>query len=249
MSSGSCPQHFVMPNTATEMRDTDSGILWLLQLSDSALPTGAFSHSFGLETYLQHGVVDGADGFADWLHGYLRQMAYVDALAIRLAADAARAGDDERVARVDQLLHASAVPRQIREAGSSMGQRMNRIASVSFPGALTARRYRTAIEEGTCHGHPAVVFALVAHDAGVGGRTSVVAYLMQLATSLTQNAIRAIPLGQDAGQRVLSGARELIPAIVDEVYTLDERDLGAGAPGLEIAQMAHETQRARMFMS
>lgn len=234
-----------MPSTATD----PAGLLALIQLSDSALPTGSFSHSFGLESYLERGLVDDAEGFAQWLRGYLRQMAFVDALAVRLTAEAAHDGDDARVVRTDRLLHASAIPRQVRDAGTAMGLRMNRIAAVAFPRAAAAGRYRDAVEAGTCHGHPALVFALVAHDAGLDARTSTTAYLMQLATALTQNATRAIPLGQDAGQRVLTEARETIPDIVDMVFTFDEHDLGASAPGLEIARMLHETQRARMFMS
>lgn len=234
-----------MPSTATD----PAGLLALIQLSDSALPTGSFSHSFGLESYLQRGLVDDAEDFTQWLRGYLDQMAFVDALAVRLTAEAAQAGDEERVIRTDRLLHASAIPRQVRDAGTAMGLRMNRIAAVAFPHAEAAARYREAVESGTCHGHPALVFALVAHDAGLDPRTSTTAYLMQLATALTQNAIRAIPLGQDAGQRVLAEARGIIPGIVDTVFTHDEHDLGASAPGLEIAQMLHETQRARMFMS
>ncbi|SLM89050.1 urease accessory protein UreF [Brevibacterium yomogidense] len=234
-----------MPSTATD----PAGLLTLIQLSDSALPTGSFSHSFGLESYLERGLVADAEGFAQWLRGYLHQMAFVDALAVRLTAEAARTGDDAGVRRTDHLLHAAAIPRQVRDAGTAMGLRMNRIAQVAFPHATAAARYRDAVEEGACHGHPALVFALVAHDAGLDARTSTTAYLMQLATALTQNAIRAIPLGQDAGQRVLAEARGTIPDIVEVVFTLEEHDLGASAPGLEIAQMQHETQRARMFMS
>ena len=78
---------------------------------------------------------------------------------------------------------------------------------------------------------------------------TIAAYLMQLVTGLTQNAIRAIPLGQNAGQQVLSTLRGVVPEVVSVINSLDEHDLGANAPGLEIAQMMHETQRARMFMS
>lgn len=237
-----------MPSTVTEPASAE-GLLTLIHLSDSALPTGGFSHSFGLETFLQRGTVTDASSYESWLHGYLRQMAYVDPLAGRLAVEAALQSDARQLRRIDHLLHASTVPRQVRDAGTAMGLRMNRIAEVAFPQSPTAALYRAAVADGECHGHPSIVFALIAHDAGVSIPASCTAYLMQLASSLTQNAIRAIPLGQDAGQRTLAGTRTLIPALVNLVLTLDEHDLGATAPGLEIAQMQHETQRARMFMS
>lgn len=234
-----------MPNTPTEL----TALLTVMQLSDSALPTGSFSHSFGMETYQQRGLVDSADSYTAWATGYLHQMAYTEGLATRLAYEAAVANDHQRVVRIDQLLYASAIPQQIRDAGTSMGQRMNTIVDVAIEETPALRCYRDAIDAGDAQGHPGVVFALAAVAANVPGDQAVAAYLMQLGTSLTQNAIRSIPLGQNAGQRVLSQLRRVVPDVVDVVFDLDEHDLGASAPGLEIAQMMHETQRARMFMS
>lgn len=236
-----------MPNTPTDA--SLAGLLTIMQLSDSALPTGSFSHSFGMETYLQRGLVDSAESYTAWATGYLHQLAYTEGLATRLAHEAAAHDEHDRVVRVDQLLYASAIPQQIRDAGTSMGQRMNTIVEMALPATPALHHYREAIEAGTAHGHPGVVFALAAVAADVPARPAVAAYLMQLSTSLTQNAIRSIPLGQNAGQRVLTELRRVVPDVVEAVFGLTEHDLGASAPGLEIAQMMHETQRARMFMS
>ena len=75
------------------------------------------------------------------------------------------------------------------------------------------------------------------------------AYLFSTITSLTQNAVRGIPLGQSAGQRVLAAMRVRVTTAEHRIRDLGVEDLGAVPPGLEIAQMQHETQRARMFMS
>lgn len=235
-----------MPNIHT---DSLTGLLTVMQLSDSALPTGAFSHSFGMETYLQRGALDSAASYADWATGYLHQVAYTEGLAVRLAAEAAAEGDHQQILRIDQLLYASAIPQQIRAAGTSMGERMNTIVEVALPETAALREYRAAIEAGQCHGHPSVMFALAATATNVSVHEATAAYLMQLATSLNQNAIRAIPLGQNAGQQVLTQLRSIIPEVVEVIFTLEEHDLGASPPGLEIAQIQHKTQRARMFMS
>lgn len=226
-----------------------AGLLTVMQISDSALPTGSFSHSFGMETYMQRGLVDSPDSYAAWAQGYLQQVAYTEGLAVRLATEAAEQDDHDGIVRIDQLLYAATIPRQVRDAGVSMGQRLNDIVGLALPETPALRHYREAIEAGNAHGHSSVVFALAAAATNVSVHEATAAYLMQLATSLTQNAIRAIPLGQNAGQRVLTELRSSIPDIVEVIFSLDEYDIGASPPGLEIAQMQHESQRARMFMS
>ena len=90
---------------------------------------------------------------------------------------------------------------------------------------------------------------LVGHDLGAPPAVVVSAHLHSTVTSLTQNAVRAIPLGQNAGQRAIAAVRDDLVRSVRQIATLNRIDLGVAAPALEIAQMRHEHQRARMFMS
>lgn len=226
---------------------TSSGhLLTLLQLSDSALPTGAFSHSFGMESYLETGQVHDEASFAHWLRLFLEQsLTYTDGLLLRLAFEA---DNDQRIIELDRLIHASALPRQLRIAAQKMGARMLAVALAGFP-VPSLRSYQQAVQAGTGTGHPAIAYALAARGAGAPLADALSSYLFSTATSLTQNAIRAIPLGQDAGQRVIRQMHETVNAAVAKIFTLDDQDLGVATPALEIAQMRHEHQRARMFMS
>jgi len=226
---------------------TSSGhLLTLLQLSDSALPTGAFSHSFGMESYLETGQVHDEASFAHWLRLFLEQsLTYTDGLLLRLAFEA---DNDQRIIELDRLIHASALPRQLRIAAQKMGARMLAVALAGFA-VPSLRSYQQAVQAGTGTGHPAIAYALAARGAGAPLADALSSYLFSTATSLTQNAIRAIPLGQDAGQRVIRQMHETVNAAVAKIFTLDGQDLGVATPGLEIAQMRHEHQRARMFMS
>lgn len=234
-------------------RPSDAGVLGyllpLLQLSDSALPTGAFSHSFGMETYLASGTVHDEATFAAWLEMYVaRQLTCCDGLAIRFAYDALDRNDDEGLAELDRELAAQAIPQQVREASATMGRRMADIgAAVCETPALVA--YRARIDERECAGHPALAFAIVAHAYRAPVEVAIEAFLFAAVTSLTQNAVRGIPIGQNAGQRVQRGRYAAVRRAVDEIGRLDREDLGAVAPGLEIAQMRHQRRHARMFMS
>lgn len=209
----------------------------LLQLGDSALPTGAFSHSYGLESYLAHGTISGEEELHQWLLTYLHtQLTCTDALVMRWVYEG-----HSSPPVLDALLDAAVVPMQVRGASHKMGRQLARIVPEILPFGGTP--------PGGWPRHYCLVFALAGHAGGVPLLPLLQTYLMGSVTSLVQNAVRAVPLGQLAGQRVLAALREPVSAAARHALELDEDDFGTTAPGLEIAQMRHEHLRARMFMS
>lgn len=217
--------------------------LALQQLTDSALPTGAFAHSLGFETHVDAGVIADEASFGRWLSAFVsQQLTYSDGLAIRFLYGGVDIGE------LDALLSASLLPRQVREASVKMGLRLLEIGREVFPSAELGL-YRDLVTTGRAAGHQPLAFAVVARSLGVPLHEALAAYLFATATSLTQNAVRAIPLGQNAGQRLLRQAADDVAAAVERIPHLTPDDFGALSPGLEISQMRHERQRARMFMS
>jgi urease accessory protein len=229
-----------MPNTPI------SPAAWQLalqQLTDSALPTGAFAHSLGFETYIERGLVHDEDSFGEWLRAFVgQQLTYSDGAAIRFLFDGVP------LAALDSLLTAQLLPRQLREASIKMGTRLLEIGAEVFPSPELAE-YRRLVSRGRAAGHQPLAFAVLARSLRVPLPEALAAYLFATVTSLTQNAVRAIPLGQNAGQRLLRRASDDVAAALEQVHRLTPDDFGAVSPGLEISQMRHERQRARMFMS
>ena len=235
-----------MLNTRTDVVDAPASSryqLALQQLTDSALPTGAFAHSLGFETYIERGLVHDEGSFGIWLSAFVgQQLTYSDGLALRFLYEGADVGE------LDALLTAQLLPRQVREASVKMGNRLLEIGGEVFPSAgLT--EYRELVSTGRAAGHQPLAFAVVARSLGVPVEEALAGYLFAAVTALTQNAVRAIPLGQNAGQRLLRKAADDVAAAVEQVGKLTLDDFGAVSPGLEISQMRHERQRARMFMS
>lgn len=227
-------------------------VVW--HITDSALPTGAFAHSAGLETYIQKEEVSDPDSYLHWLRGYLHQATYGEALAVLLTLRLRGGAEDSQVmvetlAELDALTHATQTPKELRASMQAMGRRMSKVARIIEPEDPLVVEYDEGLRARKYKGNPGIAAGLALGAAGVDELTAVSAYLTQMANSMTQNAIRAIPLGQDAGQRILVAVYEDIPQLAAATLQRDMLDLGVSFPRLEIAQMEHEYMRSRMFMS
>ncbi|MFJ5770850.1 urease accessory protein UreF [Psychrobacillus sp. NPDC093180] len=224
-------------------------LLPLFQLCDSNLPTGGFSHSFGLETYIQENKVHDKTSFSKWLKMYLNeQLVYSDGLASRLIYEALVVEDYEKIWRLDRLITVQNLPRETREGTNKMGERMLTLGLDLYPSPLL-QTYRQRVTEGVSFAHPAIVFSIIAFQLDVPQKLGISAFLYSSISGLVQNAVRGIPLGQTAGQQLLREFQTYIEEAVDKIALLDEGDFGAVAPGLEISQMKHERVNIRIFMS
>jgi urease accessory protein len=224
-------------------------LLPLLQLSDSNFPSGAFSHSFGLETYIQGQIITDKQRFSQAISVYIRkQLTFVDGLACRLAYEALEQKELDKFFELDHLLYASSLAEETRLGNQRIGERMAKLCYELYPSS-DLQKYLQQIKEKKAYGHSAFVFAAVAHHLEISIETVVKTYLFTAVSSLVQNAVRGIPLGQTDGQKILVEIQPLIDKAVVRIFTLVEEDLGAISPGLEIAQMRHERLHVRLFMS
>lgn len=223
--------------------------LFLFQLCDSNFPTGGFSHSFGLESYIQANKVHDYVSFSEWLEIYLdEQLVYSDGLAAKLVYDALDKDDFETIWKLDRMLTVQNLARETRDGTKRMGETMVKI-SESLYGAPILTIYRKRIKEKQSFGHPAIVFAMVGHYLEVKRDTTILYYLYSSITTLVQNAVRAIPLGQTIGQKIIYAFHVKLNRAVQRIENLDENDFGVVSPGLELAQMQHERAGIRIFMS
>ncbi|WP_204524866.1 urease accessory protein UreF [Priestia abyssalis] len=224
-------------------------LLPLLQLCDSNFPSGAFSHSFGMETYIQEGVVTDAASFRMTVETYMKeQLVYTDGLGCKLAYEYLGEGRLDCIWELDEELFALSLARETREGTKRIGEQMTKLCTVlyAFP---VLEAYQQRIREKTCFGHPAVVFALVCHELNISLEGAISACLYAAVSSLIQNAVRGVPLGQTDGQKLLLHSQTILKELVPLINMLSPEDLGRSLPGLEIAQMRHEQLHVRLFMS
>lgn len=223
--------------------------LSLFQLCDSNFPTGAFSQSFGLETYIQKDIVKDAATFSEWLNVYVHeQLAYADGLAARLVYDALEEDDLDAIWELDRKLTVQNLARESRDGTQRMGDRMLDIAESIYE-IPTLSVYREKIRTKQAFGHSAIVFTMVGHYLEVEKSTTILYYLYSTIVSLIQNAVRAIPLGQTAGQKIIFAFQKELEKATDKIMELDKTEFGVVSPGLELSQMQHERVAIRIFSS
>ena len=225
------------------------GALSLFQLCDSNFPTGAFSHSYGLETYIQANKVYNQESFMQWLHVYLNeQLIYSDGLACRLVYEALDKQDFQKVWELDRLLTVQNLSRETRDGTQRVGDRMLKLVKSLYEIPVLSE-YGERIKQKQSFGHPAIVFTIVGHYLGVSASTTTLYYLYSTIASIVQNAVRAIPLGQTAGQKVIQAFQDELVDATAKIEAIDEADFGIVSPGLELSQMQHERVNVRIFMS
>jgi urease accessory protein len=218
--------------------------LWrLLQTTDSLFPTGAFSHSGGLEGLANEGILRTADDAERAVEEILRHsFARVDLPACGLAHRAASAAELEAVLRIDARLDALKPPREAREASRSLGRRRLRLVA-SLDG------YRTLVEQDRTPGHQAVVTGMQGALEGMPREDTLLAFAYGAAAGLVSSAMKLLPLGQTRAQNLLSRLGASMPEIAQEADGLDLEELGSFLPLLDVAAMRHETGAPRLFIS
>ncbi|MFC0272807.1 urease accessory protein UreF [Metabacillus herbersteinensis] len=221
----------------------------LLQICDSNFPSGAFSHSFGLETYIQEEKVIDKETFLFALKQFIHsQFVYTDGLACRFTYETIQEGQLEKVWQIDRELYALSNARETREGNKRIGRQLVKIMNELYRNEHL-KNYEARIKAKQSHGHSSLVFAIVCLGLKIDVTTTLSSYLFSTTSSLIQNGVRGIPLGQTDGQKLLHEIQPFLDLTVEKILNLSEDDFGAGAPGLEIAQMIHEQLSVRLFMS
>jgi urease accessory protein len=221
-------------------------LLRLLQISDTAFPTGAFSHSMALEAFAAAGDLRDPGDLAHLARLHLSAMATSDCVALR-AAHGERS--IENLLYVDRLLAATRPARELRTASSSTGKRfLLSVVSLGVEGE-TLEGFAGVVRSGASPGNLAVGYGVVAPALGAGVEEALRAYLYASVASIVAAGQKLIPLGGGVAQRVLY---ELGAEIEDAAQTgenLEVEDMHAFSPTVDVRSMMHERQRTRLYVS
>lgn len=234
-----------------DLKLSPAALLSLLQWSDTLFPSGAFSHSFGLESAVDEKKVQNGADLIQWIRAKLTHQVFsCDLILLRQAYDAASKNNLEALQKIDEIAHAMRLPREIRAGGEMIASRMIQTGAELYENPFMTSCLRL-FSKKQLKGDPAVAFGLVAFSAQIPLEAASFSFCYLFISGQVSAALRLLPIGQQEGQRLihnllvwLEKSEAMKRAMHDEVV-----EPMSFMPASEIASMQHETSKVRLFQS
>ena len=225
-----------------------AGLLQLLWLASPALPVGGFSYSEGLESAVDAGLVHDETSASGWLvDQLLLSLARSDLAVVAQAIPAWRSHDLARISALNDWVLQTRETAELRQQTEQMGRSLFTWAdALGELGRGVAEALASAQLDPPTY---PVAMACAAAHSGALPEDSLTGFAFGWAENMVQAAIKSVPLGQSAGQRMLARLAQAIPEAVTKAQSLTDDTRQAFTPLLAILSAQHETQYSRLFRS
>lgn len=221
----------------------DRALLRLLQLSSPALPVGAYAYSEGLEWAVNESWVHDEATAADWIKGLLQHgVARLDLPLLGRLHRAWSNQEPNEVKRWNRYLYAARESAELRAQERQQGASLIKLLA----DLEIAEAKGWPAEEIPCF---ATGFALAATQWQIDAKSAALGLTWSWAENQTAAAVKLIPLGQTAAQRILSELTAIIPGALKQAEEVGDDEIGSSALGTLMASVLHETQYSRLFRS
>ena len=219
----------------------------LLQLASPALPVGAYTYSQGLEWAVESGVIRDEVSAGCWINDLLLHgIGRYEAPLVFALISAWTAADETEITRLNTEFLASRESAELRAETAQMGYSLRRLIRDLRDDSLAP--VASLVETWPEVGFP-TVWAGIAAAWKIDSAAALTAYLWSWAENQVMAALKAVPLGQASGQRLLAALGGKIPAIAADALKLPETAWSNFTPAFAIASARHETQYSRLFRS
>jgi urease accessory protein len=225
-----------------------STLLQLIRLASPALPVGGFSYSDGLESAIDAGLVRDESSAGDWLLDQLQltlARSELPLLAQAIGAWCDSAAQDSTITALNDWAIQTRETRELRAQTEQMGRSMTDWLRQRDPTDARVARLAALVPAPSWP----MAFALACARSGAAPFDALLAFGFGWAENMVQAAIKSVPLGQNAGQRMLDRLAAKLPAAVAAALAIDPAQRRNFAPMLAILSARHEDQYSRLFRS
>ncbi|ERG95800.1 urease accessory protein UreF [Haloquadratum walsbyi] len=238
-----------------------NALLTAMRLSDSMLPVGTYTASYGIEQYLNEGSIDTPEELGNLIEGYLHGViGPAEIVALGHAYRSAMSGDLDAIIAADERLGAATLPAEFRNSSTKAGGKLLELLDDIDSDLLadtntdtetggSVSDYTIAYEEGQTAGHLPVALGVVCQASGLGCRETALVSAYSSVTGLLGAAQRLGRFGHTAIQAQLSNLFPVIENICTEYHDDDLRAMYSFAPMVDVMGMNHERADRRLFSS
>lgn len=236
---------------------SDISFLTALRLSDSFLPVGTYTSSYGVEQYINEGRIETSDELGTFIKAYLRRVVGpAETVALGTAHTATTEDNLNGVLAADRRLHVATLPAEFRSSSTKVGGKLLELLDETDEGLLagvelggTAGAYAEAVKTDETPGQYAVILGIVAQQAGIDRQEACLIGAYSSVTGLLGAAQRLGRFGHTDIQSQLADLLPIIESVCTEYADADLDSLASFAPLAETMSMAHERADRRLFMS
>ena len=223
-------------------------LLRLLHLASPTLPVGAYSYSQGLEAAIEAGLVKDEKSAQAWITDTLaHSVARLEAPVFCRLHRAWQSEDRDAMQHWNNVFLASRDSAEFRAETVQMGYSLARLLRDLFPAHRLTEWLPPTVSEASLAFPGAMAAACVVLDTPL--EEALHAYLFAWTENQVLAALKAVPLGQVSGQRMLFALEAPILDAAAHAMTLDDDGISNWTPGLSVLSMRHETQHSRIFRS
>lgn len=236
----------------TVQNKTDSNYFLLLQINDAVFPIGAYTHSYGLETYIQKNLVHDRKSAFEYIKANLRgTFLYTELLAVRFAYEYSKKNKLKNIQKLDAYLRASKAAKETRNASEMLGSRFVKAVLPTMPAfeSDVFNKYVEILKTEQLPTNYAVIYGVFCASTGIDLDKALRNYIFSNTSATMTNCVKTVPLSQNDGQKILSDCYNVFNEVVEKVYELKESDIGRAMPGFEIRSMQHEHLYSRLYIS
>ncbi|QBQ42664.1 urease accessory protein UreF [Sphingobacterium psychroaquaticum] len=225
-------------------------LLTLLQINDSVFPIGGFTHSYGLETYIDKRIVKDSATAEAYATSMLRYSFYYNDAAFfweTWKICEKRATKDKLLA-LDRFITTLKSPSEIRDASKKLAIRFLKVVE-NLKSVRRCKSYLESIQSGRAHGHYAMAFAMYAHSQHISFEDALSAFYYNSLNGMVTNCAKLVPISQMDGQKILFKLQPLIRELVAKQKELAEDMIGNCCVAQDIRCMQHEKLYTRIYIS